>query len=61
VFHNFSFRFKFLPLIPFAAKATREIDDKADQQNQAKAAAPDDGAAKVKAAPEQEQQNNRDQ
>lgn len=33
-----------------AAKSAREIDDEADQQNQAKPAAPDNGAAKVKSA-----------
>jgi hypothetical protein len=43
------------------AKSAREIDDKADQQNQAKPAAADKGAAKVKpAAAEQEKQNKYD-
>jgi len=42
-----------------AAESARDIDDKADQQNQAKAAAADDGTTKVKpAATEQEKQNN---
>jgi hypothetical protein len=41
------------------AESAREKDDKAYQQNQAKRAAADDGAAKVKPAPaEQEEQNN---
>ena len=31
-----------------AAKSAHEIDDEADQQNQAKAAAADDGTAEVK-------------
>jgi hypothetical protein len=42
-----------------AAESAREKDDKANQQNQAKAAAADDGTAKIKpAAAEQEKQNN---
>jgi hypothetical protein len=43
------------------AESAREIDDETDQQNQAKAAAADDGTAKVKpAAAEQEKQNKDD-
>ena len=42
-----------------AAESSREIDDKSDQQNQAKSATADDWAAKVKpAAAEQEKQNH---
>jgi hypothetical protein len=42
-----------------AAESAREINDEADEQNQAKAAAADDGTPKVKsAAAEQEKQNN---
>jgi hypothetical protein len=45
-----------------AAKSAREIDDEADQQNQAKPAAADDGTAKVKCtAAEQEKQDNHEQ
>jgi hypothetical protein len=41
------------------AESAREKDDKANQQNQAKPAAADDGAAKIKpTAAEQEKQNN---
>jgi hypothetical protein len=41
------------------AEPAHEIDDQAYQQDQAKPAAADDGAAKVKpAAAEQEEQNN---
>jgi hypothetical protein len=44
-----------------AAESAREIYDKADQQNQAKPAAADEGAAKVKAAAaEQKKQNEYD-
>jgi hypothetical protein len=43
------------------AESAREKDDKTYQQNQAKPAAANDGAAKVKsAAAEQEKQNNHD-
>jgi hypothetical protein len=42
-----------------AAKSAHEIDDEADQQNQAKPAAADNGTSKVKsAAAEQEKQDN---
>jgi hypothetical protein len=42
-----------------AAKSAHEIDDEADQQNQAKPATADDGTTKVKStAAEQEQQDN---
>jgi hypothetical protein len=51
--------FDFLFLLFRAAKSAHEIDDEADQQNQAKPAAADDGTAKVKsAAAEQEKQDN---
>jgi hypothetical protein len=41
------------------AESAREKDDQANQQNQAKSAAADDGAAKIKpAATEQEEKNN---
>jgi len=44
------------------AESAREKDDKANQQNQAKRAAADDGTAKIKpAATEQEEKNNQDQ
>jgi hypothetical protein len=44
-----------------AAKSAREKDDKANQQNQTKPAAADDGAAKIKpAAAKQEQKDNQD-
>lgn len=43
----------------WAAESAHEIDDEADQQNQAKTATADDGTAKVKsAAAEQEEQDN---
>ena len=46
-------------LSAFRAESADEIDNKADYQNQAKAAAADDGASKVKAAAaEQEKKNN---
>jgi hypothetical protein len=46
----------------FRAESTHEKDDQAYQQNQAKPAAADDGAAKVKpAAAEQEKKNKYDQ
>jgi hypothetical protein len=46
-------------LCVFRAESTQEIHDEAYRQNQAKPAAADDGAAKVKpAAAEQEKQNN---
>jgi hypothetical protein len=45
-----------------AAESAHEKDDKAYHKNQAKPAATDDGATKVKpAAAEQEKQNNQDQ
>jgi Sec-independent protein translocase protein TatA len=45
-----------------AAESAREKDDKANQQNQAKPAAADDGPAKIKpAAAKQEEKNNHDQ
>ena len=37
-------------LLGFRAKAARDVDDKANQQNQAKSAAADDGATEVKPA-----------
>jgi len=44
------------------AESTREKDDKAYQQNQAKPAAADDGTAKIKpTTTEQEKQNHDDQ
>jgi len=43
---------------PPRTETAGEIDDQADQQNQAQPAAADDGTAEVKsAAPEQEQQH----
>jgi hypothetical protein len=57
--------FRLLPAILSAfraAKSTRQINDKAYQQNQAKPAAADDWTAEVKpAAAEQEKQNHDDQ
>jgi hypothetical protein len=44
-----------------AAESARQKDDKANQQNQAKGAAANHGAAKIKpAAAEQEEKNNQD-
>jgi hypothetical protein len=57
--------FRFVPAGRSAfrgAESAHDPDDKANQQNQAKAAAADGGTAKIKpAAAEQEEQNNQDQ